>query len=167
MIVPDCYASRMHRTLPLLAALTFSLATAAQTTQYAGIVKAVPQGQTLSLTLNYIDFFVLGDPAGDAQAMKLGGYKTKQELYDANPAGWYARDINPKLRTLKTDAKTVFELVCLKLPGGVIKVNRDVFLAAYQGKNPIPDCNWDFAGGMVKMRLEGTRILRITQQYLP
>lgn len=157
----------MHRIPPLLVALTFNLASAAQTTQYAGITKVVPQGQTLTLTLNYIDFILLGDPAGDAQAMKLGGYKTRQELYDDNPAGWYARDINPKLRTLNTNTSTVFELVCLKFPGGVIKVNRDVFLAAYQGKNPIPDCNWDFTGGMVKMRLDGTRILRITQQYLP
>lgn len=99
--------------------------------------------------------------------MRLGGYRTKQELYDRNPAGWYARDINPKLRTLKTDASTVFEVVCIERDGGVIRVNREVFLAAFQGKNPIPDCNWDFSGGMVKLRLDGTRIVRITQQYLP
>lgn len=150
-----------------LTVLALSRADAAQTTQYAAIVKAVPQGQTLVLTLNYVDFFVLGDPQADAQAMKLGGYKTREELYRRNPAGFYFRDINPKLRTLKTDASTVFELVCLSREGGVIQVSRSVFLEAFMGGKPIPACSWDFGGGLVKLRLDGPRILRVTQQYLP
>lgn len=149
----------------LLPTLTLLLGTAlAAPLQYAEIVGAKAQGNMVTLNLNYVDVF-FAEPADAAKVIKLGDYKTAQEFYDANPSGIYIRDVNPKLRTLKTDAKTVFNLVCLKNEGGLQRVSQADFLRALNGKNTLP-CRWPFYG-LVFMKLEGTRILEISQQYLP
>lgn len=151
--------TRLLPTLTLLLGVAF-----AAPVQYAAIEGAKVQGHSLVLTLNYVDVYFT-EPADAAKVIKLGDYKTVQDFYDANPSGIYVRDTNPKLRTLKTDANTTFKLVCLKNDSGLQKVSQSAFFGALNGKNPLP-CHWEFYG-LVFMKLQGERILEISQMYLP
>lgn len=146
-------------------AFFLSSAWAAPAVQYADLKKVTITAQTATLTLDYIEFFVI-DTSNVRQVMKLGGYRTPDEAYDANPAGFYSSNTNPKLRTLKTDRRTTFDLVCLadSDPDQFQRVDLKTFVAAWSGKTPT-GC-WPFAQ-TVRLELEGSRIVNVTEVYYP
>ncbi|OLV16462.1 hypothetical protein BOO71_0011842 [Deinococcus marmoris] len=147
--------------------LAFLLATAwaAPTVQYAELKKVNGTSQTATLTLDYLDFFVLDD-GNIKQVMKLGGYRTPDEASDANPSGIYISNTNPQLRLLKTNSKTKFYLVCLadSDPGQFRSVELKTFVASWQGDTP-KGC-WPFAQ-TVQLELDGSRIVSVTEVYYP
>lgn len=162
-------AIQLKRPLLYAIALAFTtslLAASAQAApQWAYIEKLQVNGNTLTLTLNYVDFFGLdGDPVNEKRAMQVLGYKSRQEMYDANPSGYVISDKNPKLRTFKTDAKTVYELVCLREADIMKAVPLKTFVASYNGNSK--PC-WPFDAHLVWLELSGGKVVRIGQQYLP
>ncbi|MFN4250322.1 hypothetical protein [Deinococcus sp.] len=155
---------RLLPALPLLAALLTPSALAATTTQYAVLRGVQVQGRVATLTLDYVDVF--SDTDADARrVVALGDYPSAQAYFEANPSGMYVRNVNPLLRTLKTDARTVFALACLDRPDGVQVVPLETFVSAWKGFAP-QGC-WPFSERVVALHLNGTRVLRAEQVYFP
>ncbi|MFT2718586.1 hypothetical protein ACMT4L_01165 [Deinococcus sp. A31D244] len=151
---------RLLPALPLLAALLTPSALAATTTQYAVLRGVQVQGRVATLTLDYVDVF---SDADARRVVALGDYPSAQAYFEANPSGLYVRNVNPLLRTLKTDARTVFALSCLDRPDGVQVVPLETFASAWKGFAP-QGC-WPFSERVVALRLNGTRVLRAEQVY--
>lgn len=155
---------RLLPALPLLAVLLTPSALAATTTQYAVLRGVQVQGRVATLTLDYVDVF--SDTDADARrVVALGDYPSAQPYFEANPGGMYVRNVNPLLRTLKTDARTAFALACLDRPDGVQVVPLETFVSAWKGFAP-QGC-WPFSERVVALHLNGTRVLRAEQVYFP
>ncbi len=148
----------------VLTALLALTPTALAATQYAVLKAVTVQGSVATLTLDYVD--VYGDTDADARrVVALGDYPSAQAYFDANPSGMYLRNVNPKLRTLKTDARTTFDLSCLNSPGGVMTVPLVTFVSAWKGYHP-QGC-WPFSEKVVALQLSGSRVLKVEQVYFP
>ncbi|GGR81664.1 hypothetical protein [Deinococcus sedimenti] len=148
----------------VLTALLALTPSALAATQYAVLKGVTVQGGVATLTLDYVD--VYGDTDADARrVVALGDYPDAQAYFDANPGGLYVRNVNPMLRTLKTDARTLFHLSCLDRPGGVQVVPLATFVSAWTGRAP-QGC-WPFSEKVVALHLSGSRVLKVEQVYFP
>ncbi|PTA68948.1 hypothetical protein [Deinococcus arcticus] len=160
----------MNHLLALALAVLAPSALAAPVTQYALLKAAKVQGGLMTMTLDYIEVFS-GAPEDAARAVRLGYYPDTRAFQAAlPPSGLLTRNVNPQLRTLKTDARTVFELSCAEKPGvdtaNIVPkpVSLTRFVASWKGQ---PGACWPFAGEVVRLRLDGTRVLKVSQVYFP
>ncbi|WP_221088406.1 hypothetical protein [Deinococcus aquaedulcis] len=160
----------MNHVLALVLLALVPSALAAPVTQYAILKAAKVQAGLMTMTLDYIEVFY-DSPEDAARAVELGYYPNARAFRAAiPPSGVLARNVNPQLRTLKTDPRTVFELACPEKPGVESSdiVPRPVplirFVASWKGN---PAACWPFAGGVVRLRLDGARVLKVSQVYFP
>lgn len=132
--------------------------------KHAYLKKAQVSGQIATLTLDYADLFAGNEDA--QRAVKLGYFRSINAFNNANPSGIYIRNVNPKLRILKTAPDTIYELVCLTEQSGLKTVSLNTFIQAWKHK-PVPKgCHWQF-DGLIELELKEQKIVRISQIYLP
>lgn len=141
-----------------------SVALAETEMKHAYLKKAQVSGKTAILTLDYADLFVGDEDA--KRAIKLGYFRSLKAFNNANPNGIFIRNINPKLRSLKTTPDTMYELVCLAEENGLKTVDLNTFIRGWKNKPAPKDCHWKFAG-LVELEIKDQKITRVSQVYLP
>ncbi|MBZ9749639.1 hypothetical protein K7W42_02050 [Deinococcus sp. HMF7604] len=156
----------MNHFVALMLVAVGSFAVAAPVTQYA-VLKAVKvQGKVVTMSLDYVEVFS-DTPKDAARAVDLGYFPDAETFYNSVPAGIYIRNVNSQLRTLKTDARTTFELSCMNAAASAV-VSRSVplnqFVGSWQGNSK--PC-WPFQERTVRLQLDGTRVLKVSQVYFP